>query len=308
VIKEFRYGKRVREERKRRGWTQEHLATVAGIAPRTVARIEKDEVQGLESLMAIAGAFGVEIKDMSQTVQIAESKPLRSLMVRRAEDLRVCLNRAHDSGLHRTLILPMRRDIEERVEELTEAIFSDIQYMSPDETDILNSWIASVRDSVEELQARGFAIFTIQDCREGFIGEPGRKKFIENWTTGYYLVILEHSCFSVGGAIHRFSEACGDGVVALHGWLRQEQDGTELILRLFANELMINSAETASVEFCQACFPNGPTGECLTEDYLQKITGISKQQIESLLHSLSERKPHLVRPEQRLRMRSCTPS
>jgi len=52
---EIRYGTRVKEERLKRGWTQEHLAEVADVTARTVARIEKGEVQGLESLMAVSG-------------------------------------------------------------------------------------------------------------------------------------------------------------------------------------------------------------------------------------------------------------
>ena len=58
---EIRYGTRVKEERLKRGWTQEHLAEVADVAVRTLARIEKGEVQGLESLMAIAAAFEMEL-------------------------------------------------------------------------------------------------------------------------------------------------------------------------------------------------------------------------------------------------------
>ena len=54
---EIRYGKRIKEARFARGWTQEHLAEIADITPRTVARIEKEEVRGSESLMAIAAAF-----------------------------------------------------------------------------------------------------------------------------------------------------------------------------------------------------------------------------------------------------------
>ena len=38
--KENRYGKRTREIRCQHGWTQEHLAEVAGITVRTVQRVE----------------------------------------------------------------------------------------------------------------------------------------------------------------------------------------------------------------------------------------------------------------------------
>lgn len=49
--------KRWREER---GWSQEHLAAVAGIGLRTVQRIEKGEKASRESLTALAAAFDVD--------------------------------------------------------------------------------------------------------------------------------------------------------------------------------------------------------------------------------------------------------
>ena len=80
---EIRYGTRIKEERLKRGWTQEHLAEVADVTVRTVARIEKGAVQGLESLMAIASAFEMELGKLGQVFRIAEAKPLRSLTIRR---------------------------------------------------------------------------------------------------------------------------------------------------------------------------------------------------------------------------------
>ena len=128
---EIRYGKRIKEERQKRGWTQEHLAGVAGIAPRTIARIEKDGVQGLDSLMAIGAAFGMELRELTRTFRIAEAKPLRSLLIRRAEDLRVAFNRAHYCGLYRTMLIPLRSDLEERAEELLETIFPIYSISAP---------------------------------------------------------------------------------------------------------------------------------------------------------------------------------
>lgn len=175
---EIRYGKRIREARLVRGWTQEHLAEIADIAPRTVARIEKEEVRGSESLMAIAAAFEVKLRELATIVRIAEVKPLRSFLVRQPEDLQIAFSRGSHSGLYRTLLLPMRDDYRERAAELLEMIFCDLQYLSPDESDIVRSWVGAAKEPLTELHAMGMEIFTIQDNREGFIGEPGHKQLL----------------------------------------------------------------------------------------------------------------------------------
>jgi transcriptional regulator with XRE-family HTH domain len=283
---EIRYGTRVKEERLKRGWTQEHLAEIADVTARTVARIEKGEVQGLESLMAIAAAFEMELGKLGQVFRIAEAKPLRSLTIRRSEDLQVALNRAHHSGLYRPMLLPMRTDLQVRAEELLEIIFSDLQYLSPDEPEVMRSWVQSVKEPVEELHGMGMELFSIQDCREGFVGEPGNKNLLENWTTGYYLLVLEHGCFSAKKCVHRFYEQCGTAVNALHEWLRQEQDGTKVDLYLFPNELMVSPIKSVEQSYCTVCFPNGPTGECMTEEYLQRITGLSSDEIRNIFDQL----------------------
>lgn len=278
---ELRYGKRVKEERLARGWTQEHLAEVAGITARTVARIEKDEVQGAESLMAIAAALEVDLKKLALVLRIGEVKPTRSLLVRQAEDLQIAFNRAHHSGLYRTLLLPMRDDWRERAEELLEAIFIDLQYLSPDESEIVRSWVVAAKEPLVELRSMGMEIFTLQDNREIFLGEAGQRKLIENWTTGYYLVVLEHSCYLVDGKIHRFQDGCVEGVGALLRWLRQEQDGTEIQMGLFANPLIAFAGQAESV-FCKTCFPVGPTTKFMTEEYLSRITGLQPAELQVL--------------------------
>ena len=54
--------KRLREEK---SWSQEHLATVAGISHRTVQRVESDGTASLETRMALAAALGVSAADLS---------------------------------------------------------------------------------------------------------------------------------------------------------------------------------------------------------------------------------------------------
>lgn len=54
--------KRLREEK---SWSQEHLATVAGISHRTIQRVESDGTASLETRMALASALAVSASDLS---------------------------------------------------------------------------------------------------------------------------------------------------------------------------------------------------------------------------------------------------
>src|SRR5688572_802888 len=50
--------------RKRKSWSQEELATAAGLNLRTIQRIESDGVASLQSRKALAAAFDVEIAEL----------------------------------------------------------------------------------------------------------------------------------------------------------------------------------------------------------------------------------------------------
>lgn len=55
---------KVRQLREARGWSQEHLAEVAGLSARTVQRIESDGNASPESRMALAAALGVDAAEL----------------------------------------------------------------------------------------------------------------------------------------------------------------------------------------------------------------------------------------------------
>ncbi len=61
---------KVRNERNRRAWTQEHLAEVSGLALRTVQRIERTGSASSESIQALACCF-----EMSSSDLVVSSKP-----------------------------------------------------------------------------------------------------------------------------------------------------------------------------------------------------------------------------------------
>jgi len=55
----------VRKQREERAWTQEQLAIVADVTLRTIQRVEQNGAASPETLMAVAGAFEMEVKQLS---------------------------------------------------------------------------------------------------------------------------------------------------------------------------------------------------------------------------------------------------
>jgi len=60
---------KIRQLREERSWTQEHLATVAGLSLRTVQRIEREGNGSSDSRLALAAAFGVDLSRISDAVE-----------------------------------------------------------------------------------------------------------------------------------------------------------------------------------------------------------------------------------------------
>lgn len=65
MAKNIRRAKLVKKEREDRAWTQSHLAEVAEVNLRTIQRLEKDGAASFETLMAVASAFEMDIKELS---------------------------------------------------------------------------------------------------------------------------------------------------------------------------------------------------------------------------------------------------
>lgn len=68
---------KVRRLREARGWSQEHLAEVAGLSPRTVQRIESDGNASPESRMALATALSMEAAALGLPEPVATPAPVR---------------------------------------------------------------------------------------------------------------------------------------------------------------------------------------------------------------------------------------
>ena len=66
--------KKIRAERERRAWSQEHLATVSGLGLRTIQRIEKTGAASFESARALASVFEVDVASLRMVREVAALK------------------------------------------------------------------------------------------------------------------------------------------------------------------------------------------------------------------------------------------
>jgi len=66
---------RIRQLRLEKGWSQEQLATIAGLSTRTVQRIENGEQASLETLTALAAALGGQVGDLHQPTPPLDEQP-----------------------------------------------------------------------------------------------------------------------------------------------------------------------------------------------------------------------------------------
>jgi len=71
----------VKKLREARSWTQEHLASAAGVSLRTIQRMEADGSASAESRLAIAAALGVPVENIHLALEGGDS--MRSAELRR---------------------------------------------------------------------------------------------------------------------------------------------------------------------------------------------------------------------------------
>ena len=276
---EYRFGEKVRRTRTERAWSQEQLAEVAGVATRTVQRVEANRTQDGDTLRAIAAAFNADVRDLRSKYWIAESKPLRALLIESAEDFRVAIQRAYHYYSYRRLGT-LKPEIEPRVDELMEEIFSDIWAMGPDEPEF-SSFIKDIREPLEELQRMGLTFFSIQETRDVFIkgGNPGEKIPWEDMTTCHFILVPRYGCFHLGGRgsteqLHLFSSQCDSASKTLLRILKEER---EMGLFVTALHAVVCAGGEASVYWCEVCFPLLEDGSRISMSYIQQVTGFHRK-------------------------------
>jgi transcriptional regulator with XRE-family HTH domain len=140
---EIRYGKKIVELRRARGWTQEHLAEATQLEVRTIQRAEKDKTKGPETLQAIAGAFDVELADMQTVRLIPEHRFLRAELVTSYRQF-LSVETAHRSEMFSKVVLTQLDDKSD-IEELWEQVFCDWDVISPEDSDLWQAIVPALK-------------------------------------------------------------------------------------------------------------------------------------------------------------------
>jgi len=71
----------IKETRINRGWTQAQLAELCDVNVRTIQRVESDGAASLETTMALAAAYDIEIKDLFANLGMEKKNSNKTLYI-----------------------------------------------------------------------------------------------------------------------------------------------------------------------------------------------------------------------------------
>jgi transcriptional regulator with XRE-family HTH domain len=71
----------IKETRINRGWTQAQLAELCAVNIRTIQRVESDGTASLETTMALAAAFDLEIKALFSNPEMEKKNSNKTLYI-----------------------------------------------------------------------------------------------------------------------------------------------------------------------------------------------------------------------------------
>lgn len=282
---EYRYGKKIRETREARGWTQEQLAAAADIETRTVQRVERDLTKSPETLQAIAGAFDVDLRSLRSTWLIPESRLVRTHSVDSQERF-VNVEETHRwHAYSRAIMAPMTEEERKQVNDLLDQIFTDRELIEPDERELWKCYVEQIEEPLAALFDLKLAIFILDERRDLLLRDTEflkpEKPYNEDWRIQYFLVVPRHGCFHTNPSapLHKFNQGCAKAGEAVFQAIKGDVE-----LHVFTNALVAISENT---NWCEECFPLHSDGSRLSFDYMLQITGLNRTQLYELFEAES---------------------
>ncbi len=289
--KEYRYGKKVRQLREERGWTQEHLAAVAGIeSVRTVQRVEKGETKNLETLQAIANGFDVELAALRDTWRIAESRLVRTWLVTNHRQFVQGEESQRWQMSSSNTLAGLTEGGLTQVEGLLKQIFADREYIEPDETDLWDSWIKQTEEPLQAIFDLGLQLFMLDECRDWLLPTIGEMKPLKDHMVchvKHLMVVPKHGCFMVNDAepLHCFSSSCSGAGEVLFNAVK----GKFPTVQVYPDALWtaFHPGGEFSLRWCDNCFPPLLGGARITFEYIEKVTGLNRIQLHALCEAIT---------------------
>ena len=151
-----------------------------------------------------------------------------------------------------TQLVSFNSEFEPTIRHLVDRIFHDIGYISADETDLVNCYLDSIEDPLQELNRFGLSILALS-TRGTMTLDSGST--IQNWMRTYFLLIPTSGYFQVdtdGARFHHFDAKCRSAMSDLLDAMRME---TDVNVRLAPH--LIREEHENNVPWCELC--------CLTE-------------------------------------------
>jgi len=141
------YGKKVRQLRDAKPWTQEELTAIAGLqSVRTVQRVEKNETQSPETLRAIAAAFDVDVDALRTETAVPESRLIGAWLVTNNRDFLEAEEAHHWQMSCRSVLAPLEDEEREQVDHLLNDILADRECIDRFDPDLYESYIQQIQD------------------------------------------------------------------------------------------------------------------------------------------------------------------
>lgn len=283
--KEFRYGEKIRQLRSQKGWTQEHLAAVAGLEPRTIQRVEKDQTRNPETLLEIAGAFDVELSAIRSTWLIPEFSLVRFELVTTHREFVTSEEFYKTQIFTKSTMVSPRSDSFIEIEDLWDKVFADRDCIEPDEPEMWKAYVQYIEEPINALFELGLAIFTIDEKRDLILPSTPiikpLKPYIDAWTIRHHVLVPRYGCYQhSGGRLHRFDAKCKDGAAEFLNRLRRRTES----VRIYRDGLdaSVGLGGKASILWCEVCFPAANDGFHVTHEYISAVTGLPLEKLHQI--------------------------
>jgi hypothetical protein len=126
----------------------------------------------------------------------------------------------------------------------------------------------------------GVLLFSIQESKP-------ESECIDDWRVRHYLLVSRHGCFQqeAAGPLHRFDAGCREASDTI--WRRREGNAGTF---MFSNVLyaIIKAGDENAIPWCDGCFPVFSNGARVSTEYLEQVTGVTRQKMRKIYEGINE--------------------